>query len=329
MEEKHIPEVKKLLKESTEIYYEIIKLFDEMNDVADYVVERLEKHGVTVYRNNPATGINAWIKDSNYYGVDCHIAIHSNASNNHNTYGVETWVNDPTSPALSLAHQVQKNLVAIYPYKDKENADRGVKYAYEALGEVNTGAISEYDRVNTRYTFLTSQKDDLNASINDLLSIINELDDTMKDKLTSTFNELNNEFGKVFKKLFKGGDASLILTNPEDILNTGLEIKAVPPGKDIKNTKLLSGGEATLTAISLLFAILNIRTVPFCILDEVEAALDEVNVDMFGSYLHTLDSKTQFIIITHKKRTMEYTNNLYGITMQESGVSKLVSVKLD
>ena len=151
----------------------------------------------------------------------------------------------------------------------------------------------------------------------------------MKDKLTSTFNELNNEFGKVFKKLFKGGDASLILTNPEDILNTGLEIKAVPPGKDIKNTKLLSGGEATLTAISLLFAILNIRTVPFCILDEVEAALDEVNVDMFGSYLHTLDLKTQFIIITHKKRTMEYTNNLYGITMQESGVSKLVSVKLD
>lgn len=114
---------------------------DEMNDVADYVVERLEKHGVTVYRNNPATGINAWIKDSNYYGVDCHIAIHSNASNNHNTYGVETWVNDPTSPALSLAHQVQKNLVAIYPYKDKENADRGVKYAYEALGEVNTNFL--------------------------------------------------------------------------------------------------------------------------------------------------------------------------------------------
>ncbi len=204
-----------------------------------------------------------------------------------------------------------------------------LKRDIRALGEVNTGAISEYDRVNTRYTFLTSQKDDLNASINDLLSIINELDDTMKDKLTSTFNELNNEFSKVFKKLFKGGDASLILTNPEDILNTGLEIKAVPPGKDIKNTKLLSGGEATLTAISLLFAILNIRTVPFCILDEVEAALDEVNVDMFGSYLHTLDLKTQFIIITHKKRTMEYTNNLYGITMQESGVSKLVSVKLD
>lgn len=204
-----------------------------------------------------------------------------------------------------------------------------LKRDIKALGDVNVGAIAEFERINTRYTFLTTQKDDLTKSISDLLAIINELDDTMTDKLRSTFDFLNEEFGKVFKKLFRGGDASLILTDPKDILNTGLEIKATPPGKDIKSTRLLSGGESTLTAIALLFAVLNIRTVPFCIFDEVEAALDEVNVDMFGKYLNELETNTQFIIITHKKRTMEYTNNLYGITMEESGVSKLVSVKLD
>ena len=204
-----------------------------------------------------------------------------------------------------------------------------LKRDIKALGDVNVGSIAEYERVSTRYNFLTSQKEDLNASINNLLEIINELDDTMIIKLQETYNALNEEFNKVFKKLFKGGEASLVLTDPKDLLNSGLEIKAIPPGKEIKNTKLLSGGEGSLTAIALLFAILNIRTVPFCIFDEVEAALDEANVDMFGKYLNSIDTKTQFIIITHKKRTMEYTNNLYGITMQESGISKLVSVKLD
>lgn len=204
-----------------------------------------------------------------------------------------------------------------------------LKQNIKALGEVNTGSINEYERINTRYIFLKTQQQDLQNAINDLLNIINELDITMEEKLKSTFKELNEEFNSVFKKLFKGGEASLILNNEEDILNSGLEIKAVPPGKEIKNIKLLSGGEASLTAIALLFSILNIRTVPFCVLDEVEAHLDDANVDTFGQYLQDLNSKTQFIIITHKKRTMEYTDNLYGITMQESGVSKLVSVKLN
>ncbi len=204
-----------------------------------------------------------------------------------------------------------------------------LKRQIRSLGEVNTGSISEYERINTRYTFLSDQKEDLNKSINDILSVIDELDYTMEDKLKKTFDELNEEFSKVFKSLFKGGKGELILLEPSDILNSGLEIKAEPPGKDIKNTRLLSGGESTLTAIALLFAILNIRTVPFCVLDEIEASLDEANVDMFGNYLKKLNDETQFIIVTHKKRTMEYTNNLYGITMQESGVSKLVSVKLD
>lgn len=204
-----------------------------------------------------------------------------------------------------------------------------LKREIKNLGEVNTGSISEYERVSTRYEFLSKQQNDLNTSINDLLSIINELDDTMKDRLSTTYELLNNEFCKVFKKLFRGGEGKLVLTDPSNILTTGLEIKACPPGKEIKSLKTLSGGEATLTAIALLFATINIRTVPFCILDEAEAALDEANVDVFGNYLKEYKDKTQFIVITHKKRTMEYAGSLYGITMQESGVSKLVSVKLD
>ena len=204
-----------------------------------------------------------------------------------------------------------------------------LKRDIKALGEVNTGSISEFDRINTRYEFLTKQKNDLTGSINDLLEIINELDVTMKDRLTTTFNALNNEFCKVFKKLFRGGEGKLVLLDENNILTSGLEIKACPPGKEIKSLKTLSGGEASMTALALLFATLNIRTVPFCILDEAEAALDEANVDIFGNYLKEYNNKTQFIVITHKKRTMEYASSLYGITMQESGVSKLVSVKLD
>ncbi len=204
-----------------------------------------------------------------------------------------------------------------------------LKRDIKALGEVNTGSISEFDRINTRYEFLTKQKDDLTGSINDLLEIINELDGTMKDRLSTTFNALNNEFCKVFKKLFRGGEGKLVLLDENNILTSGLEIKACPPGKEIKSLKTLSGGEASMTALALLFATLNIRTVPFCILDEAEAALDEANVDIFGNYLKEYNNKTQFIVITHKKRTMEYASSLYGITMQESGVSKLVSVKLD
>ena len=162
-----------------------------------------------------------------------------------------------------------------------------------------------------------------------LYSLIDEMDEVMKNDFYETFKELQVEFKKVFRSLFKGGDASLTLTDPDNLMETGVDIVASPPGKKLKTITLLSGGEKTLTAISLLFAILNIRQVPFCVFDEVEAALDEANVDNFGSYLHSYKDKTQFLLITHKKRTMEYAKTLYGITMQESGVSKLVSVKLE
>lgn len=214
------------------------------------------------------------------------------------------------------------------PKEAREIVDK-CKAEIKKLGDVNVGAIEEYERVSKRYEFLTAQKSDLEKAEDTILEIIKELDGIMKEKFLETFDVIKVKFKEVFKKLFSGGDAELKLTNPEDVLTTGIDIKALPPGKTLRHISLLSGGEKTLTAISLLFAILETRPVPFCILDEVEAALDEVNVDNFGKFLNEFKNKTQFIVITHKKKTMEYADVLYGITMQESGVSKLVSVKLE
>lgn len=215
---------------------------------------------------------------------------------------------------------------------DSESARSKVgtlKKKLKDLGEVNLAAPSEYEKVSTRYEFLISQREDLVKAENTLLEIIKEMDSVMKNEFINTFNVINKNFTETFKELFKGGTAELKLTDESDLLETGIEIVASPPGKKLTSISLLSGGEKTFTAISLLFAILKSRPVPFCILDEVEAALDEVNVDSFGQYINGLKNKTQFILITHKKKTMEYVDLLYGITMQESGVSKLVSVKLE
>lgn len=204
-----------------------------------------------------------------------------------------------------------------------------LKEKVKKIGMVNIDSIEEFKEVNTRYEFLLNQKEDLTNAENTLLEIMDELDQIMKEEFTNTFNKVNEEFKKVFTNLFGGGDAKLKLTDEDDILTTGVDIIASPPGKKLTTISLLSGGEKTLTAISLLFAILNVKTVPFCLFDEVEAALDEANVSYFGKYLDNYKNKTQFLIITHKKKTMEYAKNLYGITMQESGVSKLVSVSLE
>ena len=213
---------------------------------------------------------------------------------------------------------------------DKERNEINVlRQKIKSLGEVNTGSIEEFNRINERYTFLDKERNDLKVSIDELLGAIDQMDNEMKSRFKVTFDAINNEFGIVFKKLFQGGTGKLVLTDPDDYLTTGIDIIAEPPGKKLKNISFLSGGEKTLTAIALLFAILNVKTVPFCILDEVEAALDEVNALSFGEYLKEYEDKTQFIIITHKKKTMEYANNLYGLTMQEQGISKLVSVKLE
>ncbi len=203
-----------------------------------------------------------------------------------------------------------------------------LKRKINEIGEVNIGAIEEFEEVSERLQFLSSQKEDLINAENVLMDIIDQMDKIMIQEFDKTFRLIRDNFKTTFKELFKGGSADLKLTDSSNLLETGVEIIASPPGKSLKTISLLSGGEKTFTAISLLFAILKSKPVPFCVLDEVEAALDDANVDSFGKYVQGLKDKTQFIIITHKKKTMEYVDVLYGITMQESGVSKLVSVKL-
>lgn len=204
-----------------------------------------------------------------------------------------------------------------------------IKRSIEELGTVNLGAIDEYDRIKERYEFLKGQQDDLLEAKQTLHTVINEMDGEMKRKFEDTFTKIRGEFGEVFRTLFGGGQADLKLTDPGNMLETGVDIVAQPPGKKLQNMSLLSGGERALTAIALLFSILRVRPVPFCVLDEVEAALDEANVDRFAKFLKEFSEKTQFIVITHRKGTMEESDVLYGVTMQESGVSKLVSVRLE
>lgn len=204
-----------------------------------------------------------------------------------------------------------------------------LKQAIEQLGTVNMGAIDEYDRITERYTFLSEQKNDLVEAKQTLYSVIAEMDDEMKSRFGDTFNQIKEEFAVVFQQLFGGGRAELKLTDPKKLLDTGVEIVAQPPGKNLQHLGLLSGGERALTAIALLFAILRVRPVPFCVLDEVEAALDEANVSRFAKYIKIYSENTQFIVITHRKGTMEEADVLYGVTMQESGVSRLVSVRLE
>ncbi len=204
-----------------------------------------------------------------------------------------------------------------------------IKLAIDELGTVNVGAIEEYERVKERYDFLNEQKEDLEMAKSTLLQVIEEMDEEMVRRFKETFEQIQTHFRHVFVELFGGGKADLVLTNPEDLLMTGVEIVAQPPGKKLQNLGLLSGGERALTAIALLFSILQVRPVPFCVLDEVEAALDDANVARFAQYLKEFSKKTQFIVVTHRKGTMEEADVLYGVTMQESGVSKLVSVRLE
>ena len=234
------------------------------------------------------------------------------------------------SEDYSLGYErASKEYILEIPEKEAREKVNTLRRTIKSLGEVNLGSIEEYDRISKRVNFLNKQKEDLVKSENDLLNIINDMDQVMEGKFKETFEKINVEFGSVFKTLFKGGNAHLELTDPDNILETGIDIIAIPPGKNQKPLSLLSGGERTMTAISLLFSIMNLENVPFVILDEVESALDENNATIFGEYLKNYKDKTQLLIITHKKKTMEFLDKLYGITMQESGVSKIVSVKLE
>lgn len=197
----------------------------------------------------------------------------------------------------------------------------------KALGPINMDAIAQYDEVNNRLTFLNGQKEDLVHSKNLLLDTINEMDDEVKSRFQVTFNAIRESFKQTFTQMFGGGSADLSLTEG-DLLIAGVEISVQPPGKKIQSLNLMSGGEKALSALALLFAIIRVKTIPFVILDEVEAALDEANVKRFGDYLNRFDKSSQFIVVTHRKGTMAAADSIYGVTMQESGISRIVSVKL-
>ncbi|WP_160112414.1 chromosome segregation protein SMC [Salicibibacter kimchii] len=204
-----------------------------------------------------------------------------------------------------------------------------VQKSIDELGHVNIGAIDDYERVNERYQFLSEQQADLQEGKDTLTAAIQEMDEEMTRKFRETFTMIRTYFQETFSAMFGGGEADLLLEDPDDLLETGIEIYARPSGKKRQSLSLLSGGEKSLTAIALLFAILHVRPVPFCVLDEVEASLDEANVERFANYLRTFSHQTQFIVITHRKGTMVASDILYGVTMEESGVSRLVSVRLE
>lgn len=209
-----------------------------------------------------------------------------------------------------------------------KNRIQELKGQIRGLGDVNVNAIEEYKSVSERYEFLKNQHNDLIAAEQSLMQIIDELDKGMRAQFTEKFAEIRQEFDHVFKELFGGGKGTIELNEEEDILEAGITIISQPPGKKLQNMMQLSGGEKALTAIALLFAIQNLKPSPFCLLDEIEAALDDSNVSRYANYLHKLTKYTQFIVITHRKGTMEAADRLYGITMQEKGISTLVSVDL-
>ena len=202
------------------------------------------------------------------------------------------------------------------------------KKAIKELGNINLDSIEEYKEVKERYDFLTKQQKDLTDAIDQLSEVIKELEIQMKDKFVEEFSNIREKFSQVFKKLFNGGSGDIYLENEEDALNSNIEITVQPPGKKLSKISLLSGGEKALTAIALLFSILKTKPTPFCVLDEIETSLDELNIFRFSQYLKEFSKETQFIVITHRKGTMEYADTLYGATMEEKGVTKLVSLRL-
>ena len=222
--------------------------------------------------------------------------------------------------ALEKAHELKDLNLAEQEVKDLEKAIR-------SLGPVNLDSIDQYEEVHNRLDFLNSQRDDILSAKNLLLETITEMNDEVKERFKSTFEAIRESFKVTFRQMFGGGQADLILTEG-DLLTAGVEISVQPPGKKIQSLNLMSGGEKALSALALLFSIIRVKTIPFVILDEVEAALDEANVKRFGDYLNRFDKDSQFIVVTHRKGTMAAADSIYGVTMQESGVSKIVSVKL-
>lgn len=253
----------------------------------------------------------------------------------HEEMNLQKIDDDLNAMAERIAEEYELDYDGCLMYRDENfNSEQSmpriieIKKEISKLGYVNMSAIEDIKELSARYEEMTSEMEDDKKAEDDLLTIIKELSTEMTQKFDDAFEQINNNFTKTFRELFGGGNARLVLTESEDALEAGVDIQAEPPGKKVTNLSLLSGGEQALTAIAILFAILKLRPMPFCLLDEIEAALDDANVERFAKYLHRFSKDTQFIVITHRKPTMELADSLYGVTMEEKGVSKIVSVKL-
>ena len=305
--------IKETEKQKELVELDIKSITNDKNDILDQIsiLLRKQKEANLLYNN-----LNEELRNKEIEAGKLEVKLDNLLSNLNSEYNL-TYENAIENYTLDMDPDIARSRV------------NKLKRELNSLGNVNLGAIEEYDRLKTRYDFLTHQESDLTASSEELKGIIAEMDEIMERKFSDSFKKISKEFTQVFKLMFKGGHGELKLCNEDDLLNTGVDIIAIPPGKKISSPVALSGGEKALTAICLLFAMLQVKPSPFVILDEAEAALDEVNVDMFGKYLNTEKNRSQFIVITHKKRMMEYADALYGITMQESGVSKIVSARLE
>ena len=234
------------------------------------------------------------------------------------------WENYELSHSAAEAlRQPVENL----PKAQKQISD--LRRQISALGNPNIGAIEEYDRVNTRYEFLSTQRDDVEKAKGELLGVIKDLTGQMEQLFVERFHEIDQCFRQTFLELFGGGKAALKLEDENNVLDCGIEIKVQPPGKALSTISLLSGGEMAFVAIALYFAILKVRPTPFCVMDEIEAALDEANVTRYAEYMRRMSDKTQFLVITHRRGTMEEADMLYGVTMQEKGVSTVIELDLE
>ncbi len=247
----------------------------------------------------------------------------NDGENEQNRITVQMWENYELTPGEAA--------LRARPVENRQQTTKRIaelRAKKRSLGDVDTGAIDELKQVKERHEYLTAQQSDLEKSSHELTELIDNITEEMKTLFEKTFDEINDSFGTVFREIFGGGRAELVLADRSDLLNCGIEIHVQPPGKSLKFLSLLSGGEKALVAIALYFSILRIRPAPFCILDEIDAALDEQNVARFATYLSRFSEKTQFILITHRRGTMEMSDRIYGITMQEQGISKIIPLNM-
>ena len=242
----------------------------------------------------------------------------------------EKQILDKLWESYELSHQAaQAQRIEVESLPKATRRIGELKREISGLGNINLDAIEEFQRINERYTYLSDQKADVEKAKGELERIIGEITNEMRTIFAQEFQVINQSFGETFLELFGGGKATLELEDPDDILNCGIEIKVQPPGKALKIISLLSGGEKAFVAIALYFAILKVRPTPFCVMDEIEAALDDANVVRFAHYLRQMTEKTQFIVITHRRGTMEEADILYGVTMQEQGISRMLTINLN